>query len=63
MIWFQTVFTSSKLPWESILRIFDLFLFEGRETLFRVSLAVFNLTLKDMIKNSGDKRLEELVFQ
>jgi hypothetical protein len=42
--WFMSVF-SRTLPWSCVLRIWDIFLFEGVKVLFRASLAVLKLTL------------------
>ncbi|XP_011407823.2 PREDICTED: TBC1 domain family member 2A-like, partial [Amphimedon queenslandica] len=40
--WFLTLFIDA-LPTESMLRIIDVFLFEGRKVLFRVSLSILKL--------------------
>ncbi|KAJ3076946.1 hypothetical protein HDU98_010221 [Podochytrium sp. JEL0797] len=37
--WFLTLFTTS-LPWSSVLRVWDMFIFEGPKTLFRIGLAI-----------------------
>ncbi|KAG0214656.1 hypothetical protein BGX28_001694 [Mortierella sp. GBA30] len=40
--WFLTLFTMS-LPWASVLRVWDVFYFDGVKTLFRVGLAVLQI--------------------
>ncbi|KAI8325503.1 TBC-domain-containing protein [Martensiomyces pterosporus] len=41
--WFMTVFTLS-LPWETALRVWDWFIFRGTKVLFRVALAITDLS-------------------
>ncbi|XP_071850227.1 uncharacterized protein [Apostichopus japonicus] len=42
--WFMCIF-SRTLPWSSVLRVWDMFLFEGIKVLFRVSLVILTYTL------------------
>ena len=42
--WFMSVFCRT-LPWSCVLRVWDIFFFEGVKALFRTSLAVLRLTL------------------
>lgn len=47
--WFMTIFSCS-LPFECIIRIWDIFLVEGRKILYRIALAIFKLKEKELMK-------------
>ncbi|KAG9291907.1 hypothetical protein G9A89_004845 [Geosiphon pyriformis] len=47
--WFMTIFTMS-LPWASVLRIWDVFYFEGVKLFFRVGLAIMDCTRDHILK-------------
>ncbi|KAF8568179.1 hypothetical protein P879_03846 [Paragonimus westermani] len=49
--WFMCLFTRN-LPWSSVLRILDMFFFEGIKVIFRTALALLNLIL-----GSAEKRV------
>ncbi|KAF5398771.1 putative RAB GTPase-activating protein [Paragonimus heterotremus] len=49
--WFMCLFTRN-LPWSSVLRILDMFFFEGVKVIFRTALA-----LLDLILGSAEKRI------
>lgn len=40
--WFMSIFSRS-LPWATVLRVWDMFFFEGVKVLFKVALSVLNL--------------------
>ena len=40
--WFITIYADF-LPIEAVVRIFDIYLMEGRKILFRIALAIFKL--------------------
>ncbi|KAI8079714.1 rab-GTPase-TBC domain-containing protein [Gilbertella persicaria] len=58
--WFLTAFTMT-LPWESVLRVWDAFYFEGIKVFYRVSLAIMELC-KDYLLNSCPTNSELLAF-
>jgi hypothetical protein len=41
------------LPWASVLRVWDMFMFEGMKIIYRVSLAILRLSKKELIKKSN----------
>jgi hypothetical protein len=41
--WFLTLYTMS-LPWTSVLRVWDMFYFEGRKVLFRIGIAILDVS-------------------
>ena len=43
--WFMSMF-SRTLPWPTVLRIWDMFFFEGVKVLFKVALAVLSLAFQ-----------------
>ncbi|CAG0914891.1 unnamed protein product [Notodromas monacha] len=43
--WFMCIFTRN-LPWETVLRVWDMFFCEGRKVLFRVGLTILRLVLE-----------------
>ena len=47
--WFMTLF-STVLPFECTVRIWDIFMVEGKKILFRVALAIFKLTQQQLMK-------------
>ncbi|KAI7818380.1 rab-GTPase-TBC domain-containing protein, partial [Gamsiella multidivaricata] len=48
--WFLTLFTMS-LPWASVLRVWDVFYFDGVKTLFRVGLAVMQICRQHLLEH------------
>lgn len=46
--WFITLF-ADYLPITAVIRIFDIYLMEGRKILFRIALAIFKLCEKDLM--------------
>ncbi len=40
--WFMTIFSCS-LPFEGVLRIWDIYLVEGPKTMYRIALAIFKI--------------------
>ncbi|KAG0034521.1 hypothetical protein BGZ81_004335 [Podila clonocystis] len=46
--WFMTLFTMS-LPWASVLRVWDVFYFDGVKALFRVGLAILQLCREHLL--------------
>lgn len=40
--WFMTAFTMT-LPWNSVLRVWDVFYFEGVKVFYRISLAILEI--------------------
>ncbi|KAG1462152.1 hypothetical protein G6F56_005577 [Rhizopus delemar] len=58
--WFLTAFTMT-LPWESVLRVWDAFYFEGIKVFYRVSLAILDLC-KDHLLQSCPTNSELLGF-
>ena len=46
--WFMTLFTMS-LPWASVLRVWDVFYFDGCKALFRVGLAILQLCREHLL--------------
>ncbi|ORZ20932.1 rab-GTPase-TBC domain-domain-containing protein, partial [Lobosporangium transversale] len=48
--WFLPLFTMS-LPWASVLRVWDVFYFDGVKTLFRVALAVLRICRRHLLDN------------
>ncbi|CAH8474633.1 unnamed protein product [Schistosoma margrebowiei] len=61
--WFMCLYTRN-LPWSTVLRILDMFFFEGVKVLFRIALSIFQLLLGDSNSrrrlNSMDKLMESL---
>ncbi|CAH8476376.1 hypothetical protein MS3_00010188 [Schistosoma haematobium] len=61
--WFMCLYTRN-LPWSTVLRIWDMFFFEGVKVLFRIALSIFQLLLGDSNSrkrlNSMDKLMESL---
>ncbi|TNN18992.1 TBC1 domain family member 10B isoform 2 [Schistosoma japonicum] len=59
--WFMCLYTRN-LPWSTVLRIWDMFFFEGVKVLFRIALSIFQLLLGDSESrkrlNSMDKLME-----
>ncbi|KAI8874860.1 TBC-domain-containing protein [Backusella circina FSU 941] len=58
--WFLTAFTMT-LPWESVLRVWDAFYFEGTKVFYRVSLAIMDLC-KDYLLQSCPTNADILAF-
>ncbi|CAG8681576.1 6194_t:CDS:2, partial [Dentiscutata heterogama] len=58
--WFLTIFTMV-LPWASVLRVWDVFYFEGVKLFFRIGLAILNCT-RDYILNHCPTISEILEF-
>ncbi|CEG73143.1 hypothetical protein RMATCC62417_08579 [Rhizopus microsporus] len=58
--WFLTAFTMT-LPWESVLRVWDAFYFEGIKVFYRVSLAIMDIC-KDYLLHSCPTNSELLGF-
>ena len=48
--WFMTVFTMT-LPWPTVLRVWDWFVFRGNKVLFRVGLAILDLVSDHLLEN------------
>lgn len=46
--WFITLF-ADYFPMELVVRIFDIYLMEGRKILFRIALAIFKLLEKELM--------------
>ncbi|KAI9253946.1 rab-GTPase-TBC domain-containing protein [Phascolomyces articulosus] len=58
--WFMTAFTLT-LPWSSVLRVWDVFYFEGVKVFYRISLAILEL-VKDHLLNECPTNSEILTF-
>lgn len=58
--WFLTAFTMT-LPWDSVLRVWDAFYFEGIKVFYRVSLAIMEIC-KDFLLTSCPTNSELLAF-
>ncbi|OAD73610.1 hypothetical protein PHYBLDRAFT_168049 [Phycomyces blakesleeanus NRRL 1555(-)] len=58
--WFLTAFTMA-LPWQSVLRVWDVFYFEGVKVFYRISLAILEIS-KDYLLNSCPTNSELLAF-
>ncbi|KAI8330601.1 rab-GTPase-TBC domain-containing protein [Chlamydoabsidia padenii] len=58
--WFLTAFTMT-LPWQSVLRVWDVFYFEGVKVFYRISLAILQLC-KDHLLQSCPTNSEILAF-
>ncbi|KAI7863462.1 rab-GTPase-TBC domain-containing protein [Spinellus fusiger] len=58
--WFLTAFTMA-LPWQSVLRVWDVFYFEGVKVFYRISLAILDIC-KDHLINSCPSNSELLGF-
>ncbi|KAI8080026.1 rab-GTPase-TBC domain-containing protein [Halteromyces radiatus] len=58
--WFLTAFTMT-LPWNSVLRVWDVFYFEGVKVFYRISLAILQLC-KDHLLQSCPTNSEILAF-
>ncbi|KAI8645828.1 rab-GTPase-TBC domain-containing protein [Parasitella parasitica] len=58
--WFLTAFTMT-LPWDSVLRVWDAFYFEGIKVFYRVSLAIMDIC-KDHLLHSCPTNSELLAF-
>eukprot|EP00038_Savillea_parva_P009085 m.181152 g.181152 ORF g.181152 m.181152 type:complete len:481 (-) comp15175_c0_seq1:75-1517(-) len=50
--WFMVCFVKT-LPWASVLRVWDMFMFEGMKIIYRVSLAILHLSRKELLKKSN----------
>ncbi|KAF9163202.1 hypothetical protein DFQ26_002859 [Actinomortierella ambigua] len=48
--WFLTLFTMS-LPWASVLRVWDIFYFDGTRALFRVGLGILHISRDHLLNN------------
>ncbi|KAF9976304.1 hypothetical protein BGZ73_008792 [Actinomortierella ambigua] len=48
--WFLTLFTMS-LPWASVLRVWDIFYFDGTRSLFRVGLGILHISRDHLLNN------------
>jgi hypothetical protein len=48
--WFLTLFTLS-LPWASVLRVWDVFYFDGVKTLFRIGLGILQICRSTLLEN------------
>lgn len=57
--WFMTIY-SCNFPFEATVRIWDIFLVEGKKILFRIALALFKLNEKEMM-NAGLEQLFGIV--
>ncbi|CAH8441575.1 unnamed protein product [Schistosoma turkestanicum] len=61
--WFMCLYTRN-LPWSTVLRIWDMFFFEGVKVIFRIALSIIQLLLGDSNSrrrlNSMDKLVESL---
>eukprot|EP00040_Diaphanoeca_grandis_P028324 m.163829 g.163829 ORF g.163829 m.163829 type:complete len:544 (+) comp31307_c0_seq1:262-1893(+) len=54
--WFMCAFVKT-LPWQTVLRVWDMFLFEGQKILYRAALAILHLsahTLLTQCRDQGD---------
>ncbi|KAI8983151.1 rab-GTPase-TBC domain-containing protein [Pilobolus umbonatus] len=58
--WFLTAFTMT-LPWETVLRVWDVFYFEGIKVFYRISLAILEVC-KDHLLHSCPTNSELLAF-
>ncbi|KAH8551518.1 rab-GTPase-TBC domain-containing protein [Umbelopsis sp. PMI_123] len=58
--WFLTAFTLS-LPWSSVLRLWDVFYFEGVKVFYRITLAIMEIC-KDHLLNQCPSNSELLAF-
>ncbi|KAI9493461.1 rab-GTPase-TBC domain-containing protein [Zychaea mexicana] len=58
--WFMTAFTLT-LPWSSVLRVWDVFYFEGVKVFYRISLAILEL-VKDHLLTACPTNSEILTF-
>ena len=47
--WFLTLF-SIYFPFETVVRIWDIYLVEGRKTLFRIALAILKINEKELME-------------
>ncbi|KAF8924860.1 hypothetical protein BGZ58_001357 [Dissophora ornata] len=61
--WFLVLFTMS-LPWASVLRVWDVFYFDGVKTLFRVGLAVLQICRQHLLDHcpSNSEILDYLLY-
>eukprot|EP01068_Selenidium_serpulae_P010421 Selendium_serpulae@DN5462_c0_g1_i1.p2 len=57
--WFMTVFTYN-FPFEVVVRVWDVFLNEGKKTLFRVALAILESQQDDLFNDNFEKILHRL---
>jgi len=48
--WFMTLFTMT-LPWASVLRVWDIFYFEGVKLFFRIGLAIMDCTREHILRH------------
>ena len=53
--WFLTVF-SIYFPFEAVVRIWDIYIVEGRKTIFRIALAILKVNEKELM----EAEMEEL---
>ncbi|KAK3825389.1 MAG: rab-GTPase-TBC domain-containing protein [Benniella sp.] len=58
--WFMTLYTMS-LPWASVLRVWDVFYFDGVKALFRIGLAILHLC-RDHLLNKCPSSSELLAY-
>ena len=57
--WFMTIFSCS-LSFPCIVRVWDIFMVEGRKILYRVALAIFKMTEKTILKSDMEGIFEVL---
>jgi hypothetical protein len=57
--WFMTIF-SVNFPFPCIVRIWDIFMVEGRKILFRIALAIFKLNEKALLQREMEGVFEVL---
>eukprot|EP00013_Stygamoeba_regulata_P013224 CAMPEP_0177688730 /NCGR_PEP_ID=MMETSP0447-20121125/34805_1 /TAXON_ID=0 /ORGANISM="Stygamoeba regulata, Strain BSH-02190019" /LENGTH=1131 /DNA_ID=CAMNT_0019199033 /DNA_START=238 /DNA_END=3633 /DNA_ORIENTATION=+ len=50
MKWFMGAFVHSGLPTDTLIALWDLFIFHGADILFDISLAIFSLTEKELLR-------------
>ena len=55
--WFPTLFTVY-FPIDLVVRIWDMYIIEGRKTLFRVALALFKINEKEIL----EEECEDMIF-
>jgi len=59
--WFITIFVSTKMPFECVLRIMDIFVSEGLKTIFRMGLGFLKYYRKQLLKCNMEQMME--IFQ
>eukprot|EP00923_Selenidium_pygospionis_P024882 GHVN01043688.1.p1 GENE.GHVN01043688.1~~GHVN01043688.1.p1 ORF type:complete len:197 (+),score=35.07 GHVN01043688.1:74-592(+) len=57
--WFMTIFAYN-FPFEAVVRIWDVFLNEGKTTLFRVALAILESHQDDLLTDTFERMLQRL---